>query len=91
MAAVTIRNLPDDVRDRLRLRAAAAGTSMEAQARAILVKASLEAPEQTTASDLQHWVDQLYRGRKPRAAVIGLLDARRAEVRAEAKVKRRRA
>jgi plasmid stability protein len=36
MATLTIRNLPDDVRDRLRTRAAQAGRSMEAEARAIL-------------------------------------------------------
>jgi plasmid stability protein len=36
MATLTIRNLPDDVRDRLRARAAQAGRSMEAEARAIL-------------------------------------------------------
>jgi plasmid stability protein len=39
MATLTIRNLPDDVRDRLRVRAAQAGRSMEAEARAILCDA----------------------------------------------------
>jgi plasmid stability protein len=36
MATLTIRNLPDDVRDRLRVRAAENGRSMEAEARATL-------------------------------------------------------
>lgn len=36
MATLTIRNLPDAVRDKLRLRAAAHGRSMEAEARALL-------------------------------------------------------
>jgi plasmid stability protein len=36
MATLTIRNLPDDVRDRLRIRAARNGRSMEAEAREAL-------------------------------------------------------
>ncbi|WP_158430194.1 FitA-like ribbon-helix-helix domain-containing protein [Nocardia cyriacigeorgica] len=36
MAAITIRDLDDDVKERLRRRAAAHGRSMEAEARAIL-------------------------------------------------------
>ena len=39
MATLTIRNLPDDVRDKLRVRAAQNGRSMEAEARDMLVKA----------------------------------------------------
>lgn len=38
MATLTIRNLPDDVRDRLRVRAARNGRSMEAEARALLAE-----------------------------------------------------
>ena len=87
MAVLTIRNLPDNVRDRLRKRAAAAGLSMEAQARAILAKASLENAEHETGASLQKWVDRLYRGNKPGATVKDLLVARRSEVRAERKIK----
>ena len=83
MAVLTIRNLPDNVRDRLRKRAAAAGLSMEAQARAILAKASLESVEQETGASLQKWVDQIYGGKKPSSTVKDLLLARRSEVRAE--------
>ena len=36
MATLTIRNLPDEVRDRLRVRAARNGRSMEAEAREAL-------------------------------------------------------
>ena len=36
MATLTIRNLPDAIRDRLRVRAAEHGRSMEAEARAVL-------------------------------------------------------
>jgi plasmid stability protein len=42
MAAVSIRNLDDTVRERLRIRAAANGRSMEAEMRAILVEAVRE-------------------------------------------------
>lgn len=43
MATLTIRNLPDRVRDKLRLRAAGNGRSMEAEARALL-EAGVSAP-----------------------------------------------
>ncbi len=39
MAAVTVRNLDDRVKERLRLRAASHGRSMEAEIRAILAQA----------------------------------------------------
>ena len=39
MAAMSIRDLDDGVRDRLRVRAAANGRSMEAEVRAILTEA----------------------------------------------------
>ena len=39
MATITIRGLDDDIRDRLRLRAATHGRSMEAEARSILAEA----------------------------------------------------
>jgi plasmid stability protein len=45
MAAVSIRNLDDTVRERLRIRAAAHGRSMEAEMRAILVEAVREADD----------------------------------------------
>ena len=37
MAILTIRNLPDEVHTKLRMRAAQAGRSMEAEVRAVLV------------------------------------------------------
>ena len=42
MAAVSIRDLDDDVRERLRVRAAQHGRSMEAEIRAILTEAVSE-------------------------------------------------
>lgn len=54
MAAITIRQLPDSAKQRLRMRAAAKGRSMEAEARAIL----LTALEETSRSDLT-WIERL--------------------------------
>lgn len=80
MAVLTVRNLPEDAKERLRLRAARAGTSMEAEVRAILVRASLEEPRRASAHSLQQWVDRLYGGSKPSGVVDALLDERRREV-----------
>lgn len=44
MATLTIRNLPDAVRDKLRIRAAENGRSMEAEARAVLERELEERP-----------------------------------------------
>jgi plasmid stability protein len=79
MAVLSIRKLPDEVRNRLRLRAAAAGISLEAHVRAILVEASLARPEPVSAGELQDWAKALYAGRLPRSAVAELLAERRAE------------
>jgi len=60
---LNIRNLPDDVHARLRIRAAKAGRSMEAEARAILtVVCAHEVPQRSL--DLQEWVDSLYGAKK---------------------------
>ena len=45
MAAITVRSLDDDVKRRLRIRAAQHGRSMEAEVRAILVDAVAEDEE----------------------------------------------
>jgi len=79
MAVLTIRNLPDEVRDRLRLRAAQAGRSMEAEVREILARASLEPQETTDPDELQDWIDRLYAGQKPGNVVDELIDERRLE------------
>lgn len=54
MSAITIRKLPEEAKRRLRLRAAARGTSMEAEARAILLAALAE----PVRDDLS-WIEQL--------------------------------
>lgn len=79
MATLTIRNLPDEARDRLRLRAARAGTSMEAEAREILVRVSAEPLDKRSAQSLQEWVDHLYGERRPVDAAGELIRERRAE------------
>jgi len=79
MAVLTIRNLPDEVRDRLRLRAAQAGHSMEAEVREILAQASLEARGKLNADQLQTWVEQIYGQSKPNDVVDELIRERRKE------------
>jgi plasmid stability protein len=54
MAAITIRQLSDETKERLRLRAAANGRSMEAEARAILD----DAVRSPTRADFT-WAQQL--------------------------------
>ena len=83
MAVLTIRNLPDEVRDRLRLRAAKAGRSMEAEVRAILTKAGFEEPGRESSQALQIWVDRLYQGKKPSGVVDELIGERRREASSE--------
>jgi antitoxin FitA len=61
MAVLTIRNLPDEVRTRLRVRASRNGRSMEAEARAIIAGAvNASTPEDLTGtvSNLQDWIAQ---------------------------------
>jgi plasmid stability protein len=53
MAAITIRNLPDDVHRALRLRAAANGRSTEAEVRDILAKAALPAEPLKLGTELR--------------------------------------
>jgi plasmid stability protein len=84
MATLNIRNLPDEVHARLRIRAARAGRSMEAEARAILVAACQEEEgTRATAAELQSFVDGLYGERKPNGVVEELLEERRREAASE--------
>jgi plasmid stability protein len=89
MATLTIRNLPDDIRDKLRLRAAQGGRSMEAEARAILM-ASLGKRELSQAQlrgGLRRMQDWVAAQRKPVSGEASSVDAlirdRRREVIAE--------
>ena len=80
MSAVSIRNLDDRVKERLRLRAARHGRSMEAEMRAILTEAVSEpGDEEGLVTALMDRFAELggveldtpARGERPRAADLG--------------------
>lgn len=67
MATLNIRKLPEEVRARLRIRAARAGRSMEAEARAILSAAvRKEERPRFDPAELQEFIAALFRGKPPR-------------------------
>jgi plasmid stability protein len=82
MSILNIRNLPDDVHHALRQRAAQNGTSMEAEARAILT-AAVRPARVLPAEQLQVLVDQLCGENRPANVVEGLLEERRKEAKEE--------
>ena len=88
MATLTIRNVPDEVRDQLRTKAAKSGRSMEAEVRAILAAACAE-PKRMSLAEVQKWVDDLYGDKKPTNAVDELIAERREEARREEEEYRR--
>ena len=72
MAVLTIRNLPDEIRTRLRVRASRNGRSMEAEARAIIAGAvNAPSPDDlaSTVARLQDLIAQS--GKKPRSKPKG--------------------
>ncbi len=83
MATLNIRNLPDEVHRRLRIRAAEHGRSMEAEARAILAGACGALPKQAprdreeAVRRLQDYVRRIYGERKPESVVDEFLEERR--------------
>lgn len=79
MATLSIRNLSDKIRSRLRIRAAKAGRSMEAEAREILAAACEGRRRGSGASELQAFVDELYQGARPESATDELIAERRRE------------
>ncbi len=83
MALLNIRNLPDEVHAQLRVRAAKAGRSMEAEARAILTAVITAEESAPSASALPDWVDALYGPDKPQQVVETLLAERRREAQRE--------
>ena len=83
MATLNIRNLPDTVHANLRLRAARAGRSMEAEAREILAQTCGSVPEKGALAALQGMVDSLYGAQKPPHVVDDLIAERRRESEAE--------
>lgn len=82
-AVLNIRNLPDQVHAALRIRAAKAGRSMEAEAREILTRACQADDELHEAASitrsLPDWVDELFGPDKPTNVVDALIAERRLE------------
>ncbi len=84
MPDINVRNLPVSVHTKLRIRAARAGRSMEAEVRTILSQACQSEAQGASPESLQSWVDGLYRGKqKPRGLVAALIRERRREAEAE--------
>lgn len=90
MATLTIRNLPDAVYRKLRIRAAHAGRSLEAEVRDILARAESQPPEPREPDDalaeLRAYIQRSYKEggkRKPRSAVDELIRERRREAKRE--------
>lgn len=83
MAVLNIRNLPDEVHAKLRIRAAEHGRSMEAEAREILAAACRGSEGTTSGEDLQSLVDRLYGGRRPTGVTDDLIRDRRREAASE--------
>ncbi len=83
MASLNIRNVPEAVRRRLRLRAARKGRSMEAEARAILAGAvEGETGKPFDPASLQDFIQGLFKGKPPRLT-DALIRERRREARKE--------
>ena len=83
MAPLHIRNLPDPVHARLRLRAAKSRRSMEAEARTILADACKPEVSDDMLSELQNLVGRLYGDGKPANVVEALISERRREAEQE--------
>jgi antitoxin FitA len=80
MATLNIRQLPEDVHAKLRVRAAKAGRSMEAEARAILADAVAEnQPRPVDLAALRAFMLRLYGGRLPTGVVDDFIAERRRE------------
>lgn len=83
MATLTIRNLPDEVRDALRTRAAERGRSMEAEARELLARAvagrtsTVELSPRQRMENAQARVREMFGGEPPRGLVDEFITERR--------------
>lgn len=71
MAVLTIRNIDDEVKNRLRLRAAQHGCSMEQEVRDILLKAVTEKPDKDFAQRIQKRFAALELDALPHSAAPG--------------------
>ena len=83
MATLTIRNVPAELRERLRIRAARHGRSMEAEVRALLARSVWEENDSQGKEDVRDFVRELYAGRTPQNAAEELIRERRMEAERE--------
>ena len=83
MAVLNIRNLPDAVHRRLRIRAARNGRSMEAEARTILTEVCGGQGNENTAENLPELILQMYDGTPPQNTVVQLISERRKAAKTE--------
>lgn len=85
MKTLTVRQVPDDVHEALRLRAAAAGRSMEEEVRVLLARAAgpRRSPDKVLA-DLHQLARRAHGGEMPSGVVDEFLAERRAEARKDA-------
>jgi plasmid stability protein len=83
MAVLNVRGFPDQLKARLRVRAARAGRSMEAEARAILADACARDEPRASLREVQAWTLKLYGASKPRGVADDLIRERRREARRE--------
>jgi plasmid stability protein len=84
MATLNIRRLPEDVHAKLRVRAAKAGRSMEAEARMILAEAVEEKPPKPVdLAGLRAFMLRLYSGKLPTGVVDEFIQDRRREAERE--------
>lgn len=83
MPRLNIRNLPEEVHRSLRIRAAKAGRSMEAEAREIITSAVMAESASASPESLQNFVQELYGGRLPNDVVSEFLSERKAEAEKE--------
>lgn len=83
MATLTIRNVPAELRERLRIRAARHGRSMEAEVRALLARSVWEENDSQGKEDVRDFVRDLYAGRTPQNAAEELIRERRMEAERE--------
>ena len=85
MTQITVRKIPDDVKTRLRVRAAKSGRSLEAEVRVILSQASTETvPTATGWEELRAHIRRTWKGKKPKSMVDDLIAERRREAKREA-------
>jgi plasmid stability protein len=84
MATLNIRRLSEEVHAKLRVRAAKAGRSMEAEARIILAEAVQQPePRPIDLAALRSFMTRLYGGKLPTRVVDDFIAERRREARRE--------